>query len=115
MEGRVVGVEDLGSMEGRAVGVEERAVGVVDRFEGGSGFVAGMVGRGVGVEDLDGFVVGVEDLETVEGGFLDGEGLLMVALEDFMKDDGSLDATFILVVEVVSKVGFSSLGFGEVD
>lgn len=101
IEGRGVGVEDLdadleaGSMEGRAVGVEERAddiVGVVDRFVGGTGFVVAIVGRDVGVEDLDGFVVegivgrvvGVDDLETVEGAFLDGDGRL---IDDFMEDD----------------------------
>lgn len=126
IEGRGVGVEDLdadleaGSMEGRAVGVEKRAddIGVVDRFVGGTGFVVAIVGRDVGVEDLDGFVVegivgrvvGVDDLETVAGAFLDGDGRL---IDDFMEVDGSLGATF--VVEIFSVRGFSSLDLGEVD
>ena len=94
--------------------MEGRAVGVVERFEGGSGFVAGIVGRDVGVEDLDGFVVegtvgrvvGVDDLETVVRGFLEGDGLLIVALEGLMEDDGSLGA--ILVVGILLALGFAS-------
>lgn len=140
-EGRVVGVEDLDAdlaaiMEGLAVGVEDldddleaagimlgRAVGVMDLFEGGTGLMAATVTRDVGVDDLNGFVVegtigrvvGVEDLDPVDGAFLDGDGRLMVALDDFtpLDDAGSLGT--ILVVEIPSTGRFSALDSGEVD
>ncbi|KAI3674364.1 hypothetical protein L2E82_52372 [Cichorium intybus] len=63
------------------------------------------------LEDLDGFVlegivgrvVGGDEMVTVGGDFLEGNGLLM---EDFMEDDESLSAT--LVVEILFVEGFSS-------
>ncbi|GJV80828.1 hypothetical protein Tco_1516698 [Tanacetum coccineum] len=135
MDGRLVGVEDLdddlaaATMEGRAVGVEDleddfeaegskegREVGVMDLFEGATGLVAAKVARDVGVDDLDGFVVedkvgravGVADLGTVDEAFLDGDGRLMVLLEDFTPLEDVESLSVVLAVKVVSAGGFSN-------
>lgn len=122
--GRRVGVADLdvvlvAGTEGLPVGVEERAVGlegVEDLTGGATGLADGKVVRELGVEDLDGLVdegnvvrpVGVEDLRGAAVGPLDGEGLLLLVLEEFGRD-GNVDCLdAILLSEAVSNCLFAS-------
>ena len=90
--------------------------GVEDLTGGATGLADAKVVRDLGVEDLDGLVdegnvvrpVGVEDLRGAAVGPLDGEGLLLLVLEEFGRD-GNVDCLdAILLSEAVSNCLFAS-------
>lgn len=124
LDGRRVGVAVLdvdleaASMEGLALGVDERMLdGVEDLLGGAVTLLDGIAVLEVGVEDLEGFdiagnvgrAVGVVCLEEADTAPPDNEGLLMPALDDLtLADEAARLADFTSAVEAGFKGGSGS-------